>query len=117
MAEFLIKAINAVHIDPVKDKQGCYKRGDIVDVRPDGWPWGKEEGLPRFYIVKITGLSVDIAKKYMGTDNSIRRIWKVRADDVPTAIKNQLLSKGIVTVTWTQVKGYVRNKLTNLDET
>jgi hypothetical protein len=52
MAELLIKAIDMTHPDPEKDK-GCYKRGDIVDVRPDGHPWGKEEGPPKFYIVKV----------------------------------------------------------------
>lgn len=36
MAEFLIKAINANHSNPIKDASGCYKRGDIVEVYEDG---------------------------------------------------------------------------------
>ena len=36
MAEFLIKAIDDTHSDPVKDKRGSYKRGDIVQVYEDG---------------------------------------------------------------------------------
>ena len=38
--------------------------GDVVVVRPDGWPWGKCECLPDFVVVKIPGMSVDEAKKY-----------------------------------------------------
>lgn len=39
MAEFLINAIDVFNEDPVKDKTGCYKRGDVVVVMPDGWKW------------------------------------------------------------------------------
>jgi len=210
MCELLIKAISNTNPDPVKDQRGCYKRGDIVDVQADGFTWGREEGLPRFYIVKIPGITVTQAKKYMaahiGPTTQTRRIYKqqwdkwqlagkygeftqlptvindvtedyeeivppgrwaqmedrsdydpffskpkieilpeinavkltgqirritlagliptmltrclyrIRADDVPTAIKNQLRDTGTITVTWNQIKGYVRNKLTDLDE-
>jgi hypothetical protein len=43
MAELLVKAISNSHIDPTKDQRGCYKRGDVVVVMPDGHQWGKEE--------------------------------------------------------------------------
>ncbi len=65
MAELLIKAIDATHSDPAKDQRGCYKRGDIVLVMPDGHEWGKEERLPKFVVVKISGLSVEAVKKYI----------------------------------------------------
>lgn len=35
MALFLIKDRDAVHADPEKDRRGCYKRGDIVEVLDD----------------------------------------------------------------------------------
>lgn len=65
MAEFLVKAIDATHKDPVKDVRGCYKRGDIVDVRPDGFEWGKEEAPPKFTIVKCPGMAVADVISYM----------------------------------------------------
>lgn len=65
MAEFLVKAIDAIHNDPVKDARGCYKSGDIVVVMPDGHSWGNEECLPVFYVFSIPGLSVEQAKKYI----------------------------------------------------
>lgn len=63
MAELLIKAVDAIHVDPVKDQRGSYKRGDVVVVMPDGHVWGKEERLPKFFILKVPGLSVAIANR------------------------------------------------------
>ncbi len=65
MAEILIKAIDATHPDPEKDRCGCYKMGDPVVVMPDGHVWGNEECLPTFYVFKIPGLSVEQAQKYV----------------------------------------------------
>ena len=119
MAEFLIKAVDETHSDPVEDQRGCYKRGDIVVVMPDGHEWGKEEGLPKFVVVKIPDLAVSKARKY--TDPVIngvtglmtrRRLRRVLVDDVPSSIKQQLRSTGEVTVTMTQIKNYIQNKVT-----
>jgi hypothetical protein len=209
MAEFLIKAIDATHSDPEKDKRGCYKRGDFVVVMPDGHEWGKEERLPKFVVVKIPGLSVETAKKYIlshdeprpatrtwnkldwdealvsgeyqeflsqpseiGQSTSqetvrvsaekwiemketndyspfsskptitktliggveltgavelvtlegtamttiTRRKWRILVDNVPRSIKDTLALDGEVTVTWEQVRNFVKNKLTGLTE-
>ena len=81
MAEFLIKAISVSNPDPSIDA-GCYKIGDIVDVRPDNWPWGNEEGLPRFYIVKIPGLNhetiSELIESHTEGDNRIPKMLKRR---------------------------------------
>ena len=123
MAEFLIKAISATHADTNKDKRVCYKRGDIVTIMPDGHVWGKEEGLPKFVVVKIPGLTVDAAKKYaepsyvLGNESfglAERRKWRVLVDSIPTNIKNQLLTNGQVTVTLNQVRNYIEDRLTGL---
>ena len=54
MAELLIKACDATHKDEVKDLQGCYKKGYVVVIRPDGWKWGKEElNKEKFYIIRV----------------------------------------------------------------
>jgi len=53
-AELLIKACNAVHQNEVKDLRGCYKKGYVVVIKPDGWKWGKEElNKEKFYIVRV----------------------------------------------------------------
>lgn len=124
MAEFLIKAISATNPDPVKNERGCYKRGDIVDVRPDGWKWGNEERLPKFVLVKIPGLDPKAALRFMEAHLDLtnpvepillrRRLWNVLVDDagLPTQIKNALRTTGEVTVTLAQVRNYIRNKIT-----
>lgn len=121
MAEILIKAVDAAHADPEKDKQGCYKRGDPVVVMDDGHEWGKEERLPKFVVVKIPGLSVAKAKKYIQPILGIpdaegerpmirRRLFRILLDDVPNLIKQKLRDTGEVTVTMTQIKNYIQNK-------
>ena len=54
MAELLIKACDATHEDEVEDLRGCYKKGYVVVIKPDGWSWGKEElNKEKFYIIRI----------------------------------------------------------------
>jgi len=50
--------------DPVKDRSGCYKKGDVVFVHEDGEPWGSGEGPPKFVIVKVTGVTRAQAEQY-----------------------------------------------------
>lgn len=124
-AEFLVKAVDVTHKDPVKDR-GCYKRGDVVVVFPDGHEWGKEERLPKFMVVKIPGLPVKDAKKYIESewDNAIpknpvlltRRKYKIFVDDTPADIKDELNAKGEATTTWDAIKSYVKNKKTGETE-
>lgn len=116
MAEVLVKAIDATHPDPVKDARGCYKRGDPVVVMEDGHPWGSEEGLPKFWIVKIPGATVEQVLQYVeelrdagGTRNR-RRAWGVDTTRMTGAIRNQLNSTGTITVTLAQVQNYLVRK-------
>ena len=118
MAEFLIKAVDATIPDPTKDRAGCYKRGDVVVVMPNGHEWGKEEGPPSFIILKIPGLSVTVARKYLeseyvlGDKNKLarRRRYRLRVDDLPLGVKSELVSAGSVTVNWSEIKSCVQDK-------
>jgi hypothetical protein len=139
MAEILVKAIDHVHPDPEKDRRGAYKRGMPVVVFPDGHSWGADEGLPKFVIIKIPGISVSSVEKYIqhqfedtpGEDGICqvyrRRLWRIRWEDLPAGVKSKL-SDGILVIkagsysgkydfTWNQVKSFFRNLKTNLDET
>ena len=76
VVELLVKAVDATNPDPEKDRVSCYKAGFIVDVKPDGHKWGRQEslqqwlaeGLPRadwpgnFFIIRMTGLPIEKAK-------------------------------------------------------
>lgn len=135
MAELLVYTRNKTHADPVIDRRGCYKRGDVVLVRPDGWAWGARESKQAwiaagnsaaswdepFVIVRIPGVAVsrveratleqredDTGADFGGTFR--RRAWGLLVDTIPLAIRNQLAANGEVTVTATQVRNYFQRK-------
>jgi hypothetical protein len=127
VAEFLVKAVSVTHTNPVKDKRGCWKRGDVVNAMPDGHVWGKKEGLPKFLIVKIPGLDPKSAEaqKYVGPeydgepsdDNRITRSrFNFLVDSAPLAIKESLQNTGKVTITLNEAKSILEDKTTGLTE-
>lgn len=133
MALFLVYGKNNVHSDPAKEARGCYKLGDIVEVFDDS----KHDGdlvanpiAPPFYLVRITGVTKAQADKYMepykDLDNPIalpggqivyptlrRRLHNVEVASIPAGIRAQLLADRYVSVSWAQVKDYIRNRRTN----
>jgi len=125
MAEFLIKATNATHADPVKDRRGCYKRGDIVQVFPDGACTEQPSPNSNMVIIKVVGLSFEAAQKYMLSEMDTvdprktltRRKFRIRVDDVPVGVRNTLRDERWITLDWAQVRNFLRNKITNTDET
>ncbi len=94
-----------------------YQTGDIVEVQPDG-KWPNHNDKTPFYTIKVPGLSVEIVKKYMepATDptnsNRIlrRRKWRVLVHSIPVAIKQKMLTGGVVTVSFDKVKDYFQDK-------
>ena len=128
MALFLVYGKNNVNIDPVKDARGCYKLGDIVEVMDDS----KHDGniianpvMPPFYLVRITGVTKEQAYKYMqpyidpttvGMEIPTtlrRRLYNVEVSSIPSAIRNQLIADRYVSVSWSQIRNYIRNRMTN----
>lgn len=124
MCELLVKARNAQHDAPEKDRRGCYKVGHIVVVMDDGHEWGREETLPNFVKVKIPGLSADTVRDLIDEQREDdagnplaeeggvpitfrRRRWRIRVADIPANIRNTLLTTGEVTVTRAQIRNYV----------
>jgi len=68
MAELLIKAVDAVHPDEVKDLRGCYKKGYVVVIKPDNWSWGKEElNKEKFYILRVKDAKIEDLRYLMQT--------------------------------------------------
>lgn len=90
-----------------------------------GWPG-------HFVIVKIPGVTVAQVERVIepqaeddsgvptleedGITSRIfrRRRWRVLVDDIPAAIRNQLLTNGEITVTPTQVRNYVKRIRDNM---
>jgi len=124
MAEFLVMAKSNTHSDPNKDQTGCYKRGDIVVVKPDGHEWGKLEGLPNFVVIKVPGLNHEVATKYLDPEidpldnfkRTSRRKYRIRVDDIPFNIRKQLQTTGTTTVELSVLKNYLQHKKTLVNE-
>lgn len=132
MVELLVKRqANYINPDPGKHKRSVYERGDIVVAMPDGWGWGKEEhpmtsteSPTPFFIVKIPGVTVKEAQKYLqpevdDTNPTIvlsRRLWRINIDDVPSGIKKTILDTGEVTLEFAQIKNFIHNKQTGINE-
>lgn len=129
MSEFLFKRRNNSNPDPVIDR-GCYKRGDLVAIQPNGWPWGKEEhpstsSDPNFFLVKVPDINLSETRitEFLALDEALdgsllsRALWRAEIDTIPPAIRNQLVNTGMVTVTWAQIKAYIRNKRTGENPT
>jgi hypothetical protein len=137
MAELLIKARDATHPDQEIDRAGCYKRGDIVVVQPDGHVWGAKEGLPNFVKLKIPGLDPEIVRELIepqdddddgnphyeaGTailvDGPVRktfrrRRWRLMVAGISATLRNKLLNDGELTATKAQIRAHIKRVRNN----
>ena len=55
-----------------EESKHCYRHGEIVKVRPDGWEWGSRESYPRFYIIRIPDNQLPTQYTYQGIQQQIR---------------------------------------------
>lgn len=134
MARLLIRLVPPSHVNP----SGCYEAGMPVVVFEDGHVWGREECPPIFTRIDMPGVPAEKVRKYLEPyedqdgfeDDGItpkfvmirKRLWRFRIEALPLAARNKLAA-GLLTIgpsgdyTWTQVKNYLRNLRTGLDET
>ena len=127
MAELLIKAVDASHPDPVKDRRGCYKLGDVVIVQDDGHQWGAKEGPPNFVVLRIPGAASALAERLVeeqddddagnvlqdeqgGRLTFRRRRWRVDLGDLPAAIRTALQTTGRASITRVQIRSRLKRK-------
>lgn len=103
MAELLVKAQTFTHPDPTQDA-GVYKIGDVVDVQADGYVWGALEGLPRFWVFKLPGVTVEQVQKYIAEwenpDGTLtrRREWTIDINGFSQAVKDKLATVGWIII-------------------
>ncbi len=127
MTILLIKAVDASHPDPEKDRRGCYKRGDVVGVYDDDHLFGAKEGLPRFVRLRIPdaakALAVRLADEDDEDDNGQpaidpegnrrahrRRRWQVAIASLPAAVRTALATTGEASITRAQISSRLRRK-------
>ena len=136
MCEILIKIVNATHPDPVIEAADCYKRGDIIYVAEDGYPWSRMESKQawlaegnlaatwhnRTAILKIPGVTVAKARALMTDDapsdvRRARRLWRLAIASVPQVVKDAVQADGEYTTTVAAIRTYLRNKISNAEYT
>ena len=96
MAEILIKLADYIHSDPVKDRRGVNKRGDIVARRPDGWSagphWAQSQmcyaKAGKFVLVKCPEIAIAEVETWADS-------WK---DDFAYTIVSQNAAQGLYVV-------------------
>jgi len=69
MAEMLLRVVDKINdTDPVLDAH-CTKRGDVIVICPDGWPWSATERTnPDWKIVKVPGVAVDALTGFLAEE-------------------------------------------------
>ena len=91
--------------------------GDIVVIRPDGWEWGREEGLPNFVLVKIPDMTVEEAKQYEdsimdNTDPEHSKLLRFRKWYLKPTWVNTIISQGgVYTISKATVVNYIEAKV------
>jgi hypothetical protein len=106
MAELLILAFDTNNKDAALDVF-AYKKGHVISVQPDGHKWGKEECLPKFYIVKLPKVAVKDVQKYLEPNVSVLteereqiaiRKYKFDVANLPTLAKTALKTEGVLSI-------------------
>lgn len=133
----VVKATDAVHPNPEKDRRGCYKRGMIVAVVSDRNGVSGVSALPTFAHLWIPLVAPEVLRKYAEEQRDLvfpeepyrRRQWQLRWNDLPAGARNQLQSTGALIIkahpaytlthdyTWPQVRNYLWDLLNDRAET
>ena len=80
MAELLIKAVNHTHPDATIDRQGAYKKGDIIAVEENGFDWPVTMIGQLCVLIKVPGITKTQVQEY--TDPLYVRIeWELVAEN------------------------------------
>lgn len=125
MALVLVQLVDRTHPDPVKDQRGCYKRGDIIVIYEDWQHDGdtvKNPIRPGVCLVRVTGvtkaqLEAFIAPETTGERRLVtrRRAYRLDFSLMSPALRNAIeTGSRFYTVSWTQVRNFVRNKTTGV---
>jgi hypothetical protein len=131
--ELWIKAVSFAHPDATKDSVGRTKRGMVVQIRPDGSPYGSSERLPNYVVIKIPGVKAGEVSKYLEPQLSAgsvsrARVWQIRLDDLSETAKQKLSKEGELVVkagkwdgkfdyTWEDFQPFIQNLETGLPST
>lgn len=125
--EFVCMRLDKTHLPEAKRDSSHLRQGDPLDV----WPLGHHApgalaADKAFFLVRVKGpLTPEQAAPYMqqeletvdGVDAVVRqRKYTVRLLDLSQAEQDSIRDTGEITINWSRLKKFVRNKLTGMDE-
>ncbi len=105
---------DVVSNNSIKDARGCWKRGMVVEIYPDGVCTEPPTPGSKTVFVHIPRLPVDTVSKYLEQTESRRRTHKIDWSLLPNAVKNTLVNTLELTISINQLKKYIRNLDTNI---
>ena len=76
MAQILFRLIDNFHSNPEKDRQGCYKKGYPVSIKPDGWYEGNPNWHQSAYADKTKWIVVEVPDATGEELKSYIREWR-----------------------------------------
>lgn len=98
----------------------AWKRGHIIEVLEDDQAPEPVAPTAKLALIRLPGISVDALKRYMlSRDEDWIREYIIDVDILPQVIKDKLTTDKEMTLaatTISEVKGWVRNRKTNLLE-
>ena len=113
----------------------AWKRGMPIEVLPDGHQFSARELLPpaqggsfaRVIVTDLTDTQVEqamsvrwgsgLCEMQVSTvaqepTSIARRLFKLRVDDLPLAVRSELNTTGVYTTTWAAVRTFIQNSAT-----
>lgn len=95
--EILVRIIDKDQPDPDLAKMAS-KRGDVIAICPDGWPWSEAERTnPEWRIVRSPILQTHSEVLLAGPNTNavipekVRRTWKFHLDNLPQSFANRFV--------------------------
>ena len=121
MDKYTLQEFLTLHGDTPKNirkYESRYQRGDIVEVREDGYWIKRGFNKEAFVVVKVPGLPVD--NKYTATIEEAdikgyplltrKRAWNIKVLDVPEETKSEMETTGETSMLWKNVESFVKEK-------
>ena len=129
MALLLVFGRNNTHADTVKDRRGCYKLGDIVQVLDEDAHDGDIVANPIAFpmlLIRVSGITSGRIRHVMQPEYAAitedpfslvltRRVFRFDLASLPQAARDRLQTDRYAEITRLQAKAYLRNKVTNVD--
>lgn len=100
MCEILLRLTDKVNSNPILDSR-LTKRGDVIAVQEDGWPWGDGEiSSGEYVVIKLPNVTVSQASPFVSPELEVdpknpspvlqRRGFKLNIASIPQGVLDKI---------------------------